>query len=41
MTRWYQSRWFYIEGPFPWVPILAVAVPVVLIALAVALGILW
>lgn len=38
---WYQRQWWYIERPFPWLPLLACAIPVGLIAFAVTLGIEW
>lgn len=32
MTRWYQSRWWYIERPFPWPLIAAFTVGGVLLS---------
>lgn len=37
----YSNRWWYIERPFPLLPIIVCAIPVALIAFAVVLGILW
>lgn len=33
MARWYQSRWFYVERPFPW--------PLIVSLVALAAVVVW
>jgi hypothetical protein len=34
---WYQDRWWYVERPFPWWLIVAVAVALALLVLGVVI----
>lgn len=35
----YSRHWWYVEQPFPWLPIAACAIPILIIVFAIALGI--
>jgi hypothetical protein len=36
-----SNRWWYVERPFPWLPLVACAVVAALIVSAIVLGVWW
>lgn len=39
--RWYQTRWWYVEHPFPWGLIALYCTPILFVAAVIVVGMCW